>query len=1102
MSKPWFSTNRDGQTVADDLNGYLDWLDDTWRKPVELAISTAYFNPGGFGLLADRLERLGGVRLLLGADPGRGHEAIRRLERGVTAASAERTRVLHALDGHRRDLELDRDLLGFAYEADAGARRLVEWLRSGAVEVRRYERGFLHGKAFLVTTDDEGVLAGSSNFTYGGLARNLELNIAQYGEPTVPKVAEWFEQLWSEAEPFDLAAIYEARYEEHAPHLIYLRMLFERYGPELEEEGQAEDGLRLTTFQRDGVWRAKRILAERSGVVIADGVGLGKTFVAGQLIHEAVRDRRQRVLLIAPAALRDGPWRIFLKNQAINIDCISFEQLSEDRQLNPDGDSTALSFPVNEYAMVVIDEAHAYRNPDTLRAGILRRLLQGSPPKQLVLLTATPVNNTLFDLYYLLSYFIRNDAAFADSGIPSLREHFAQAAAEDPDDLTAEHLFDVLDAVAVRRTRHFIKRYYSRETIEVDGEPTPIQFPKPRVRARTYDLESTLPGFFARLAHALECADGKCEHEGEVAAGPALTLARYVPSRYLKGGDVASFQLQLAGLLRSGLLKRFESSAHAFALTCERMASSHDDFLALLDEGLVATGEALAEWAAMDSDELDLTELARREGVDRASAYDAEALRADVEADRDLLRDFAGEARAAGPDRDEKLELVARELATIAAEAKQDAAGEADERDKRKVLIFSYYADTVDWVAGFLKEAIAERPELAAYRDRVAVVSGSGNDTTKVLQGFAPRSSQAPDPDAGDLYDLVISTDVLAEGVNLQQARHIVNYDLPWNPMRLVQRHGRIDRIGSPHSEVFIRCILPDRELDDLLGLEERLQDKLKTVAATIGLEGEVLPGSAVSEQSFSETRREIELLRAGDASIFESGGETHAYSGEEYRQELRAGLEDPATRALLKALPWGAGSGIARPGATPGYVFCVRVADQPQPIFRWVDSESGEIVADTLACLARAACDPDTTRALPEDAHRGAYDAWERAREDIFMSWQHATDPANLQPRVPKPMRDAARLLRDNPPPEIEQHELDRLCDAIEAPYGKRIENLIRAAVRSAENPVEQARAVVAKVRELGLEPAPAPEPLPVIELEDVHLVCWLAIVGEPASG
>ena len=259
-----------------------------------------------------------------------------------------------------------------------------------------------------------------------------------------------------------------------------------------------------------------------------------------------------------------------------------------------------------------------------------------------------------------------------------------------------------------------------------------------------------------------------------------------------------------------------------------------------------------------------------------------------------------------------------------------------------------------------------------------------------------------------------------------------------------------------------------------------------------------MLPGSAVGKQTFAETREEVERLRAGDPTLFETGGETHAYSGEEYRQELRSGLEDPTTRALIQKLPWGAGSGLARAGGEPGYVFCARVADHEQPVFRWVEAATGEIVGDTLACLAQAACDSDSARVLPDEARSGAYEAWERARRAIFESWQHSTDPANLQPKVPKAMRDAADLLRGNPPPEVEQSELDRICDAVEAPYGKRIEKLIRDAIRSTENPAEQARKVVASVRELGLEPAPAPEPLPVIELEDVHLVCWLAVVAE----
>src|SRR4051812_44110116 len=147
------------------------------------------------------------------------------------------------------------------------------------------------------------------------------------------------------------------------------------------------------------------------------------------------------------------------------------------------------------------------------------------------------------------------------------------------------------------------------------------------------------------------------------------------------------------------------------------------------------------------------------------------------------------------------------------------------------------------------------------------------------MQRFAPVSTEAPEGTSDD-FDIILTTDVLAEGVNLQQARHIINYDLPWNPMRLVQRHGRIDRIGSEHRDVYLRCFLPDRQLDGLLRLERTLMTKLSRAAAAVGVEAEVIPGSAVSEQTFAETREEVERLREKDATLFETGGErAGAYS-------------------------------------------------------------------------------------------------------------------------------------------------------------------------------------------------------------------------------
>ena len=470
--KPELAVNRGGRTVADSLNRFISHAASGFVGGASLDIAAAYFNVEGYSLLADSLDQLNGVRLLLGAEPSPREHRRRKLKtESVYPERAARNRLRGALDEHERLLADERDLLGFTVEADGGARRLVEWLRSGKAEVRRLEDRFLHGKAYLIRDQSHGVVAGSSNFTRAGLETNLELNLGSYTPHVVGSVEEWFDELWTEAKAYDLAALFEARFEPHPPQLIYLRMLWERYGAELDREADEEGApeIRLTNFQTDGLWRAKRILAERNGVLVADEVGLGKTYLAGELIREAALERRQRVLVVAPATLRDGPWRAFKVHFDLPMELRSYEDLMSDQRLNPKKKYNKLAARINDYALVVIDEAHNLRNPGTQRAEALRRLLAGAPPKKLVMLTATPVNNSLWDLYHQLGYFIRNDAAFADVGIASLRDHFASASALNPDDLTPEHLFDVLDAVAVRRTRSFVKRYYPNDTVEIRG---------------------------------------------------------------------------------------------------------------------------------------------------------------------------------------------------------------------------------------------------------------------------------------------------------------------------------------------------------------------------------------------------------------------------------------------------------------------------------------------------------------------------------------------------------------------------------------------------------------------------------------------------------
>lgn len=1078
--KPEFADNRELKMV-EALRGHLDWLAETYKDPVEMAIATGYFNPEGFALLADRLERLSRVRLLIGAEPIPAAATPARLPGDPKGGEFEIIQVREMLGKTALGLKRDRDRWPFSKPCDSALKKLLDILGSGRIEVRRFEEGFLHGKAFIFA-DEEGFISGSSNFTVAGLTSNLELNLGRYEPSPVNRVKRWFDELWDQAVPYDLAALYAERFKEHEPYLIYLRALWERYKDELQKEATPDARIRLTTFQNDGILRANRICEKYHGVLIADGVGLGKTFIAGELLSQAVKIRRQRALLIAPATLRDGVWERFGARFQLYIDCVSYEELALDSRLG--GDRAHLKQDPNDYALIIIDEAQAFRNPDTRRAQALRRLLQGDPPKTVVLLSATPVNNSLWDLYYLLTYFVGHDAAFSDLGVRSLKERFAEVVRTDPDDLKPDALFDILDATTVRRTRHFVRRYYPNERVYgLRGEEILVRFPDPKVKAVTYSLDEILPGFFDEFEEAL------VPEEGE----PLLTLARYSPSKYRLIPEEDLSETALVGLLRSGLLKRFESSVRAFTRTVERMAEAHNKFLSGLNKGVILTAEGIEEWEQVDSDEA-LARLIEDSGSETIERFDVPRLRAAVEADRDLLRHFATRASAVRGKDDPKLDRLTEQLYEILKQAEEEESDEGEKRNKRKVLIFSYFADTVDWIQERLTDVFSTDLRFAHYRGRLASIVGDesrhGITREEAVFGFVPVSSEAPAGRDIDRFDILVTTDVLAEGVNLQQCRHIINYDLPWNPMRLVQRHGRIDRIGSPYEEVFIRCFFPDERLDSLLTLEARVRRKLAQAAASIGVESEVIPGAATSDVVFAETIREIEALRRENGGIFENAGEDPcAHSGEEYRQELRKALE--IYEEKLKSMAGTAGSGF-KGGAASGHFFCAKVGERT--LYRFVPKASEEPIRDTLACLKMISCTEGTARFLSPELAESAYSAWQIARKDIFNEWAIATDPANLQPKIRPALRAAAEQLRKFPPSRISQEEINKTIESIEAPWGVRIERVLKGVMEGLTG-TAASDAIVEKVGLLGLQPYKAPDPLPPIEEEEILLVCWMGV-------
>ena len=1101
--QPEFIDNRRGNTLAAAITTYLQGLDDKLAADPTLDVVTGYFNPRGYFAIADGLERVEHLRLLIGAEPEEEGTERWRKPGEPRAAAYDRSRIEEALARLDANLAQDRDLLGFSREVDAKLQGMVDVLDSDRVEVRRHTEDFVHGKAFIFS-DQEGVVAGSSNLTGAGLTSNLELNLGVYQPHVTGQVQTWFEDLWAESEPFDLASLYAQRFEPYDPYLIYLRVLHARYGDELADADRAE-GIGLTSFQEDGVTRAQRFLDEHGGVIIADEVGLGKTYIAGELLYRYVHDRRQRALVIAPAYLRDGMWARKPAEWGIQFETISYAQLRDDRQLG--GQSNNLALATDEYQLVVIDEAHAFRNPSTQQAEALRQLLRGDPPKDVVLLTATPVNNSLWDLYYQLGYFIKNDAAFAHTGIPSLRERFNEAQARDPAELTPDILFDVLDETTVRRTRRFIKQRYAGATMPDDtGEPVRITFPEQQPEWVEYEFVETFgDAYFEDIEAGLA---------GDAAGERTLTLARYRPSYYLTGEEDAS-ELSLAGLLRSGLLKRFESSSYAFQNTLNRMIEQNRTALELLDAGYLPDADAIGEWMETDSDEA-WDELLAHGGAEslpaEASADGLQELQAAIETDIAILERWSSRAQRIDHTTDEKLQALGETLRTVVERAEEDArrtavAGDEAEafRQKRKVLIFSYYEDTVDWIYEYLAEVVAADPDLACYAVRIAAVGGTdakhGVSRERAVHGFAPDSGDAP-PDTEDRFDILVTTDVLGQGVNLQQARTVINYDLPWNPMRVVQRNGRIDRVNSPHDVIYPITFFPEDRLDALLELEKRVRIKLTQAARVVGVDAEIFPDVERLERTFADKRETIERLQAGDPAVFDGEGrQAAAYSGEEYRQELREGLERHGER--VTSLPWAAGSGFV--GERPGTFFCARVGEEVFMRFvprGWPAAAAGEdaLVRETLACLRIIECTEDTPRVLPDAAKDAVYAAWETAQADIYAQWQEQTDPQNVEPSLRKVFREVGAHLQAHWPDNRTQTELEETVAAVEAPWPRRYERELRAVFTDERlGPIAKSEALIETIADLGLQPYEAPEPLPeLVDAAEVKLVCWMAIVGE----
>ena len=484
----------------------------------------------------------------------------------------------------------------------------------------------------------------------------------------------------------------------------------------------------LTSFQQHGVVRALRLIDENGGVIVADEVGLGKTFIAGEIL-KSYQASRQRALLICPATLRDTSWKEFKAEYELALEIVSFEELARDKQLydeerRPNANANHLLRDINEYQLVIIDEAHNYRNPDSpTRADTLRALLYGQR-KDLLMMTATPVNNSLWDLYHLTHYFLKQDSVLADRGILSIKQRFNDAMHTNPQSLSPDVLYPIIDATTVKRTRQFIKKHYPGDQVEINGVMQSIVFPEPKALSINYKINDLMPGLFDLIETYFDPDDPEC-----------ITFARYKAETYLiePDADDEGSHNAATGLLLSGLLKRFESSAGAFNISIKRLIDQHLNFIKAMDEGFIVSSNFLRETTGVDDEDFDHI-LETSEEKDSAELYDAENLKNDIEQDLAKLEEIYSISKEIKIENDPKLEALILELEKIVKQAKDDAATDTQERDNRKVIIFSFFKDTVAWINDFILSQIELNPILSDYKGRIETVTGSDSKANAALK--------------------------------------------------------------------------------------------------------------------------------------------------------------------------------------------------------------------------------------------------------------------------------------------------------------------------------------------------------------------------------
>jgi superfamily II DNA or RNA helicase len=963
------------------------------ESQTDLDIATGFFRIEAWIRLEEPFNKLTNLRLLIGRDP-----AILPAER----STIDLTRYF------RRSVQGQLEAESFNLNYKQNIDHLIAYLQQNHIQVRLFGvltegTPFLHAKAYIF---DDFSIVGSSNFTPSGLDGNTELNMLNKQIAVARDLrTNWFNKFWTDSSVDTsyktklIDALNASKFgsKQYTPYQVFVKALYELFKDDTVTEGSDRTSLELASFQQEGFERAVRLLERHRACIVADAVGLGKTYIGLRLLdHYLIKDKRPgyvpRAVVVCPAQLRELVWVKKLDEFGIKADVVSQEEIS--RQ----------SFDVkrfSKYDLVLVDESHNFRNSATNRYRNLQKLIgSGKRNKRVVLLTATPINNSLYDLYHQILLLTRNNEAYyREWGISNLKGYFK--------DLTkgSVEITELLLQTMVRRSRQdVIKRQQAGEQIFIAGKE--IHFPSRQLEQFIYNFEDSFAGLYAGIANQID----------------QFNLAPYNIRAFKKKKnqqDEAQVKRNqaLVALMKSLFLKRLESSLTAFDNSISYQRNFQQGFDDCLQEGRLLDSATFRKILVAETDEeetVEIDELINSLVEIDPKDYQVNQLRSQIADDCNALNDILSklqtirETVAANQDYDRKLAAFKELLLQLKGQ---------------KVLVFSYFKDTAQYVHSSL---LADKQWLAAMKRGkqsfdIELLTGAtpSKQRFEKVKRFAPKANCLNEEELQDYQnqeiDILICTDVLSEGQNLQDAGILVNYDLHWNPVRMIQRAGRIDRLGTDFDELFIYNCFPEEGLETLLGLVAKLQQRIATIDREIGLDASVL-GETISERSLEELRRlkeadtdaekaEIleELEQAADLVSLDEMRfpllEFMQQVGQEAAEEIPLGIHSTSSRVINEHPDGGIFLAFRARDRhfwhfyprINGFISTdtTRLISEKRQIFRWLQCKSSDF--------------PSPETLPPVEFDNAIFAVLKGAVSNLLSDLQRRQTSARLQPTLPK---------------------------------------------------------------------------------------------------